>query len=329
MVFSEDGLMRLAHATACRSLADRARGQVTTSANERDGGRGLLIEDAVALVREAERVLQLAVATERSRGVSWEGVGEVLGISRQSAHERFSGPVKEIDDGILFPRRDPDDGGLGSWACPDGLEDPERTARDLDGWAVRHREAWDPDRDDVRPVSRGLGHRTGASARVGGINDVLTLARRIGDRELPDGVSDREARRVLLERKVRTYELLAATGPSGVGRKDARREADEAIDDLERWHESDLRDRLGYHAPDDGPVSITLDGKAIATLQHLDQPTADGPAGWYRTSPETGGPSMLVADVGAGKSVAIAGALDHLTLELAGARARQAIPDLR
>lgn len=328
MVFSDDGLVRLAHATACRSLADRARGQVTTSATERDRGRGLLIEDAVALVREAERVLQLAVATERARGVSWEGVGDVLEISRQSAHERFSGPVKEIDDGILFPRRDPDDGGLGWWACPDGLEDPEKTAHELDEWAVRHREAWDPDKDEVRPVSRGLGHRTGASARVGGINDVLTLARRIGDRELPDGVTDREARRVLLERKVKTYELIAATGPTGVGRKDARREADEALDDLERWHESDLRDRLGYQNPDGGPVSITLDGKAIAALEHRDQATADGPVGWYRTAADGPGSVMFVADVAAGESVAIGGALDHLVLELAGARARQAIPDL-
>lgn len=46
---------------------------------------------------------------------------------------------------LLFPDRAGEHGGLGWSAVPDGLEDPERTARDLDDWERRHREATDPE----------------------------------------------------------------------------------------------------------------------------------------------------------------------------------------
>jgi hypothetical protein len=67
---------------------------------------------------------------------------------RRSAHERFARAV----DGVVHAEEvlrlavvvaalvvggAATRGGLGGWACPDGLEDPERTVRELDAWAVR------------------------------------------------------------------------------------------------------------------------------------------------------------------------------------------------
>lgn len=154
MRLSEVDLTRLAYSAACRELSDRARGQVPTYADEW-GQAGGLVEAAAMMLADADRVLQLAVAAERAASVSWQTIGEVLDVSRQSAHERFAGAVQEVRDGILFPHRDGLPGLPGWWACPDGLDDPERTLCDLDKWVVRHRESTDPGGEREHPVSEG------------------------------------------------------------------------------------------------------------------------------------------------------------------------------
>src|SRR3954451_25482954 len=132
MGYSFADLQRIAYMAACQQLSERARGQVSTDG---DAYRrpGELVDDALALVRDAEDVLRLAVAAERAAATSWQEIGERLEVTRQSAHERFARAVEAIADGVLFPEREPDhDGGLGWWACPDGLQDPERTLAQLD-----------------------------------------------------------------------------------------------------------------------------------------------------------------------------------------------------
>src|SRR3954451_6467309 len=137
MGYSFADLQRIAYMAACQQLSERARGQVSTDG---DAYRrpGELVDDALALLRQAEDVLCLAVAAERAAATSWQEIGERLEVTRQSAHGRFAAGVGEIADGILFPDREPDhEGGLGWWACPDGLDDPQRTVGALDAWAAR------------------------------------------------------------------------------------------------------------------------------------------------------------------------------------------------
>jgi hypothetical protein len=45
---------------------------------------------AVATVQATRTVLQKQIDTLRQRGISWNAIGDVLGMSRQAAWERFS-----------------------------------------------------------------------------------------------------------------------------------------------------------------------------------------------------------------------------------------------
>jgi hypothetical protein len=220
MGFTHSELHRIAYLVACRELGEQALAQVSTSGDGHRRG-GELVEDALRLVGQADEVLRLAVAAERAGSTSWQEIGERLQVSRQAAHERFAPIVEEISDGVLFPAREPDtEGGFGWWACPDGLEDPERTVRRLDEWALRHRDVGDPERGE-HPVSAGLGRREDLAA-IEAIGVITALARRIMDGNLPRGVSERQARRLLLERKLEAFDLIAER-EIGQAARDARR----------------------------------------------------------------------------------------------------------
>src|ERR671913_1712584 len=86
--YSHAAQARLALSTAARGASDQARGLV--SADDRDSGAGEIVEWAVQLVDDARVVLERAVVYERERGASWQTIGAAIGISRQTAHERFS-----------------------------------------------------------------------------------------------------------------------------------------------------------------------------------------------------------------------------------------------
>lgn len=49
------------------------------------------IERALAEIVCAEERLRRAVRAAREAGLTWADVGDVLGVTRQAAHERFSG----------------------------------------------------------------------------------------------------------------------------------------------------------------------------------------------------------------------------------------------
>jgi hypothetical protein len=173
------------------------------------------------------------------------------------------------------------EGGLGWWACPDGLEDPERTVRRLDEWALRHREVGDPERGE-HPVSAGLGRRKDLAA-IEAIGVTTALARRIMDGNLPRGVSERQARRLLLERKLAAFDLIAER-ETGQAARDARAQAAEAVEQLVAWHRQDLDERLTVEAAADASIEgyrFALDGRPVAELFF----TAEGSAedtGWFR-----------------------------------------------
>jgi hypothetical protein len=283
MRFTNADLHRLAHMAACQQLSDLARGQVSTYG---DGHRrpGDLVDEALALVRDADQVLRLAVAAERAAGTSWQEIGERLDITRQSAHERFARAVEEITDGVLFPEREPDhDGGLGWWACPDGLEDPERTVARLDQWATRHREPTDPDRGP-QPVSQGLqAHPERAAIEAIGL--VSALAKRLLDHDLPPGVSEPRARRMLLERKLEAFELIARH-ETGKRAREALTQHEQAFAELVTFHRDQLDPRLTVDGIQDAPLEgyrFALDGRPIAQLQFTAEASTDG-TGWFLSS---------------------------------------------
>lgn len=54
-----------------------------------------LIAQAAAAVDAAERKLHERVRDARANGVTWDEIGEALGVTRQSAHRRFSATSEE------------------------------------------------------------------------------------------------------------------------------------------------------------------------------------------------------------------------------------------
>ncbi|MFJ9780871.1 hypothetical protein ACIRSS_14880 [Amycolatopsis sp. NPDC101161] len=53
------------------------------------------VAEAQQLVTLAEEILQLTVTVERAQGTSWEAIGRTLGITRSTAHGRFSADSSE------------------------------------------------------------------------------------------------------------------------------------------------------------------------------------------------------------------------------------------
>src|ERR671910_3024402 len=86
--YSHAARARLALSVAAKGVSDEARGLV--SADDRGTGAGEIVEWAVQLVDDARAVLDRAVVYERERGASWQTIGAAIGISRQTAHERFA-----------------------------------------------------------------------------------------------------------------------------------------------------------------------------------------------------------------------------------------------
>ena len=286
MSFANSELHRIAHLAACRDLSDAARSQVSTYGEEHRRA-GDLVEEALQLVGHAEEVLRLAVAAERAQSTSWQEIGARLDVSRQAAHERFAGIVEEISDGVLFPAREPErEGAFGWWACPDGLEDPEATVRRLDEWAVRHREPTDPERGE-HPVSGGLRRREDL-ARIEAVRIVSVLAQRLVSGELPAGVSERTAHRLLLERKVETFDMIAQHD-SGSTARDARAHAGEAFEQLVGWHREDLDARLTAAPVDESFIEgyrFFLDERPVAQAEFTAE-GSDEDTGWFLWSIDT------------------------------------------
>ncbi|GAA4170825.1 hypothetical protein [Gryllotalpicola koreensis] len=62
----------------------RAAGRRVADADE------IELAELVALRAELEQAIASAVAGQHKRGVSWRGIAAGLGMTRQSAHERYS-----------------------------------------------------------------------------------------------------------------------------------------------------------------------------------------------------------------------------------------------
>ncbi|GAA1439518.1 hypothetical protein GCM10009617_04110 [Leifsonia poae] len=51
------------------------------------------VRRASALTSELDALLQVIVDDARAAGVTWQGIGEILGVSRQAAFQRFGHPI--------------------------------------------------------------------------------------------------------------------------------------------------------------------------------------------------------------------------------------------
>jgi hypothetical protein len=153
----------------------------------------------------------------------------------------------------------------------------------LDEWALRHRERTDPDSGE-QPVSAELGRREDLAA-VEAIGLVSALARRIMQGELPPGVSERHARRLLLEHKIEAFDLIAAR-KSGQPARDARAHATEAFQELVAWHRDDLEPHLSVDSVTDAELEtyrFALHGRPVAELAFTAE-GSDEDTGWFRWS---------------------------------------------
>ena len=152
-VYPSRARARLALSAACRELSDRARSQVPTLSDGR-AHPGEYVEAARALVALAGECLERAVVYERERGTTWEAIGETLGITRQSAHERFAAAEDAWRDTLVRPWVVA--GSVLNPRLPEGADDPDHAVVYLDAWARRHAEETDPNHDHPNPVSGGL-----------------------------------------------------------------------------------------------------------------------------------------------------------------------------
>jgi len=333
-------LARLAFSVQCRELSDLARAFALTYADSYGRG-GDLTEEAERLVAAAEYARVLAITTERAGSVSWETIGENLrpdarqsaekrsgdpdGVSKQAARKRFGDAVDEVLEGILFPARD-GPGQLGWWACPDGLEHPEETIRDLDAWADRHREPTDGGKDVAGLVSAGLGDERYRALDL--MNRVLTLSQRLLDHgefgsgsDLPRGVSERAARRLLLEARLELYALQMQTERDRVRKAELVTLYDRDFDDLKQWHREDLADRLTASEHNADRVVIALDDRPVATVERHQPPGGDvDETGWFVWGVEpdgstdaASGPYDPVAEADASAGSAGIAAVEYVT----------------
>jgi hypothetical protein len=211
---------RVALSVAAREVSDYARGLVP--ADDRGSGAGEIVERAAQLVEDARSVLERAVVYEREQGVSWQTIGAALGISRQTAHERFAEAERRWQDALRRPYAEAGPGGWQALRLPEGAEDPERWGQQLDSWVIRHRERADIDTGE-HPVSG----RQRAQSLLEASGDLVKEGRELTDR----GASVAE-RFAFYERKAALLEQIAAADPddpaAGQAAIAARRQLQEA-----------------------------------------------------------------------------------------------------
>ena len=218
--YSHAAQARLALSAAAKGVSDEARGLVST--DDRGSGAGEIVERAVQLVDDARAVLERAVVYERERGASWQAIGAAIGISRQTAHERFAEVERRWKDALRRSDAAAGPGGRRAPRLPVGAEDPEGWGERLDRWVIRHREPGDLDSGE-HPVSGQQGPQSLLQAAAELRHDGQELTSR--------GASLAE-RFTFYERKAVLLEQIAAADPddpaAGEAAAAARRQLQEA-----------------------------------------------------------------------------------------------------
>jgi hypothetical protein len=142
--------LRVALALAAADLADHAAAIVPTD-TDRAGHSGEMLACVAQLASAAQEMLALAIAYERRRGASWEGIGEALGVSKQAAHSRYAADVAAYDHALLMAWLTGDAHYPG---VPAGAIDAAASA--LDRWLSDRRPRRGRTPDQVPSVTAGL-----------------------------------------------------------------------------------------------------------------------------------------------------------------------------
>jgi hypothetical protein len=205
-------LARLTYSFAAYELSERLVSETGTYGDEYGHG-AFLAEAAAAIVSEAMALLEAAIVADRLRGVSWLAVADALEVSPEAAEEQFATAERQFRDALLFPHRYPENGGVGYTAAPYAVEEPERVRKRLDDWVVQHHRSSGRDRNEPKPVTRGLAAMTGTwiAERIG---QVIELSDSLITGELPGGTSYKDAELRHAQMKAELYEAMAAERPA-------------------------------------------------------------------------------------------------------------------
>jgi hypothetical protein len=171
MLYTPAMLARLTYSHAVYELSERLVSEASTYGDAYRRG-ALPAEEAAAIVSEAVALLEAAVVADRLRGVSWLAVADALEVPAEAAEMRFAATERRSRDALVFPRRYPENRGLGYTVAPYALEEPERVRNQLVGRAEPPQQRTRPRRAGTRDPRSGcyggeldrLAHRPGARA---------------------------------------------------------------------------------------------------------------------------------------------------------------------
>ncbi|MER5511545.1 hypothetical protein ABT052_40470 [Streptomyces sp. NPDC002766] len=194
--YSRAALARIVLSFEQQQLAVQAAAGVPT--DDAYATPGSLVTEAQQLVDLARDVLTRSVIYERTKGTSWEEIGEALGITRQSAHERFKAAMDEWELSLVQPFQKDESWPIASMRIHEAAYEPTRTGRQLDQWV---RETLPAYRDQEHPVS---GHLRPLSA-VEEMNQVLAAISHLHS----SGAGPAE-RAAVYERKAALLDRIAA-----------------------------------------------------------------------------------------------------------------------
>jgi hypothetical protein len=161
--YTDAARARLVMAYAACELADFARFAVPIGEHELnpDGttrAPGTELAHAARVFTLAERFLEAAAVFERVGGADWQVIGDVLGVSRETARVRYAMSEAAFRE-LLFTEEARSTGSAGEVTSllVYMVRQPLEFAFDLDDWVLRHR---DGDNDlGTAPVSGGLVRR--------------------------------------------------------------------------------------------------------------------------------------------------------------------------
>ncbi|MEU2717790.1 hypothetical protein [Streptomyces sp. NPDC007205] len=215
--YDEQALARIKLSDAYREVAEAALHGVATWYDKSSfTGQGSYVEEAARLVSRAEDVLRYAVIYERESHSSWEDIGGALGVTRQTAHERFADVVARWRAPLDKPERYLPDGTPDDERIPYGARyadgdlrphygTAEQTAKNLEEWLQQRTVPGDSWADEEHPVTGALTRNSTATMLM----RLSDIARRLLDEQM---VPDPRAEADMCERRVALYERMIREG---------------------------------------------------------------------------------------------------------------------
>ncbi|UJW28675.1 hypothetical protein L3Q67_25760 [Saccharothrix sp. AJ9571] len=228
--YTTASLARLVVADAARELAERAAGLVPISGNElsEDGKTaypGELLSTAAGVLAQARELFTAAAIAERMGGASWQQLGDVLGITRQSAQDRFGTAEQEFRGHLALPQNPDYIGEFEQVRLDRAAREPDVTAAELDLWVHHHHQdhAGEP---DPHPVSGGLA-RMNPHAELAQLSELSHQLWKATERLPP-----LQQRLAIAERTWQLWQQIAADSPRSRTARDAAEQARRTVTEL-------------------------------------------------------------------------------------------------